>query len=144
MKISTIDRASHKVIAQRITETLKDLGKELGVTLESSGGQFGGTTGMVKIQVSVEAVGTGPGALSGIETEYRRHMDYMRLNPDSFGQTFFSQGVGYRVSGINPNAPKYPIQANRIHDGVTFRFPSSIISSKFPIEEKEKIINFGR
>lgn len=50
------------------------------------------------------------------------------LKVEDFGRTFPFRGRKYQVIGINPGAPTYPIEAKRLPDGKTFRFPARAVS----------------
>jgi len=44
------------------------------------------------------------------------------LSPDDFGREFSTGQEWFRVAGINPRRPKYPISATRLVDGKGFKF----------------------
>lgn len=44
------------------------------------------------------------------------------LDPSDYGRTFTTDGTAFRIIAINPNRPKYPISAERIADGRSFKF----------------------
>jgi len=44
------------------------------------------------------------------------------LSPDDFGREFSTGQEWFRVAGINPRRPKYPISAARLVDGKGFKF----------------------
>lgn len=46
------------------------------------------------------------------------------LEPSDHGRTFRSKDELYRIIAINPNRPKYPISAERVADGRSFKFPA--------------------
>ena len=46
------------------------------------------------------------------------------LEPSDYGRTFRSRDEVFRVMAINPNRPKYPISAERVSDGRSFKFPA--------------------
>ena len=44
------------------------------------------------------------------------------LSPDDFGREFSTGQERFRVAGIDPRRPKYPISATRIPDGKGYKF----------------------
>ena len=50
------------------------------------------------------------------------------LEASDYGRTFSKQGVRYRIVGINPNRPKYPISAERVADGSGFKFTAENVA----------------
>jgi len=47
------------------------------------------------------------------------------LEPSDYRRTFTYRHEIYRIEGINPNRPKYPISVVRIADGRGFKFPAN-------------------
>lgn len=50
------------------------------------------------------------------------------LKPSDYGRSFSRQGEHYRIVGINPNRPKYPISAERVADGRGYKFPAEHVA----------------
>jgi len=46
------------------------------------------------------------------------------LEPSDYGRTFRTRDELFRIVAINPNRPKYPISAERVSDGLGFKFPA--------------------
>lgn len=44
------------------------------------------------------------------------------LNPSDYGRIFKTNGEAFRITGINPHRPKYPISAERLADGRAYKF----------------------
>ena len=44
------------------------------------------------------------------------------LEPEDFGKKFMSRGSVFKISGINPKAPRYPVNAIKIADGSSWKF----------------------
>lgn len=45
------------------------------------------------------------------------------------GRTFVSRGTEYRITGLNPSAPKFPVQGERVRDGQPFKFPEAVVKT---------------
>jgi hypothetical protein len=50
------------------------------------------------------------------------------LKPDDFGRVFVTGGETFRITGINPNRPRYPISAERIPDRRGFKFAAENVA----------------
>lgn len=50
------------------------------------------------------------------------------LSPDDFGREFSAGQEQFRVTGIDPRRPKYPISATRIPDGKGYKFTSENVA----------------
>jgi hypothetical protein len=51
------------------------------------------------------------------------------LNEADLGAEFTSRGTTYRITGFNRRARKMPIQATRVSDGASFKFPTEIVTA---------------
>jgi len=56
--------------------------------------------------------------------------DMYGLRPEHFGAEFVSNGECFRITGLNPNRPRYPISAERIFDGRNFKFTAENVAFK--------------
>lgn len=124
MKITKIDRATTRMIASRVEAALAELGRELGVKVSYSGGSYDATRANLKI--SVEVV-DGAGVSEAGKRDFTLWAKHYGLAETDLGRTFAFRGTVYEITGINPNAPKFAIQAKRIPDGKPFRFPPEIV-----------------
>lgn len=50
------------------------------------------------------------------------------LRPDDFGREFSTGRERFRLAGIDPSRPKYPISAVRIPDGKGFKFTAENVA----------------
>ena len=53
---------------------------------------------------------------------------------DDLGREFTSRGVRYKITGIEPSRPKYPISAERVHDKRAFKFGASTVKMGLPMK----------
>ncbi|MTH61148.1 hypothetical protein [Paracoccus litorisediminis] len=123
-QIRSFGRVEHGIVSAKVLAALKTLESELGVKFDTAGGMVGQGGGHIKLTVDVQDNGTG---LSGAESEFRAYCITYGLKPEWFGQTFWSQGVQYRVTGLKISRPKFPIEAVRVKDGAAFKFGASTV-----------------
>jgi len=50
------------------------------------------------------------------------------LSPDDFGREFSNGREHFRVAGIDPRRPKYPVSATRIPDGKGYKFTAENVA----------------
>lgn len=50
------------------------------------------------------------------------------LQPADYGRTFRTQGEAFRITAINPNRPKYPVSAERLADGRSYKFSAENVA----------------
>lgn len=58
--------------------------------------------------------------------DWDRYCPMFNLTPADFGKTFHLKNQRFEVTGINPGAPRFPINAKRA-DGKLFRVPASAV-----------------
>jgi hypothetical protein len=126
-KITSFGRREHSEVSAKVQAALKTLGDELGVKFTTTGGQYGTGSGMIRLSVEVQDTGAG---VSAAEAEFKRYAAHYGMQPDWFGKTFFHQGTQYRITGINPGAPKFPVNAERTHDGKSFKMTRYMVVSE--------------
>ncbi len=54
--------------------------------------------------------------------------DMFGLAPEDYGREFTTGRERFRLVGLDPNRPKYPISAARIPDGRRFKFPAENVA----------------
>ena len=50
------------------------------------------------------------------------------LAPSDLGREFTVRGEPFRVTGLHPNRPKYPIDVERLPDRCGFKFPADLVA----------------
>ena len=50
------------------------------------------------------------------------------LSPDDFGREFSTGRERFRVAGIDPRRPKYPVSATRVPDGKGYKFTAENVA----------------
>jgi len=50
------------------------------------------------------------------------------LSPDDLGRTFTVRGEAFRITGLSPSRPKYPIDVERLPDRRGFKFSADIVA----------------
>lgn len=77
---------------------------------------------------------TAPGTLLGSTSpaeklQWTLHAPRLGLPADAYGKTFTSKGSEFRITGIAPNRPKYPVSAKRLPDGKKFKFDVASVTA---------------
>lgn len=62
--------------------------------------------------------------------------EHFGLQPSDYGRTFRTGGEAFRITAINPNRPKYPISAERIADGRSYKFAAESVAMYLSIPEE--------
>ena len=86
---------------------------------------------MVILKTEVAIVGEDGMAQTADRKDFERFAPSYGVSADALGKTFESRGETFRLTGLNPNRPKYPFNAERVRDGKSFKFGDSTIARKF-------------
>ena len=65
---------------------------------------------------------------------WERSYERFNVQKDWLGQTFTVRGTEYRVTGLNPRRPKFPVTARRGHDDRGFKFPVNTLKMAFLLQ----------
>ncbi len=132
MTIHTIDRPTLRSVTEQFVTELNDLADRLGVDIEGGGGVYGGSTGTIKINLSVRDTGMGK---SGAQKEFETYAAMHGIDPDCFGKSFVYDNrkpwEKYTVCKAFPSSPKYRFGA-KSSDGRIFKFTPSVLKKHFP------------
>lgn len=135
MTIKHIDRATLRLITDQFLADIKETAKSLGLKIESAGGIYGGSTGTVKIGITVKDDGTGT---SVNKREFETWARYDSIDPEAFGETFiFTDGKAYEICRAFAGSPKFRYGARRCIDGKMFKFTAETLRKRFPAKKKE-------
>ena len=128
MTITEINRQSIKVVHEFAEEALKTVAQRLGLDLQAKGGSFdpAGGTYTPKFVFSL------PGSE---DMSFARDCEYVytivdgrpeSLQPTDLGAWFEYGLTKYKLVGLNPKAPKYPIIGENEH-GKRFKFGRNVV-----------------
>lgn len=116
---TAFDRSGHRALSQAIKDELADLGKRYGLTFNVGGGQIGAASLVIKVEAT--SVDT-----TAVDDKAKRELGmYGRqygLIADDHGAIFTSNGKRFKLTGINPGAPKYPITGECLSTGRGYKF----------------------
>ena len=116
-----MNRATAKLVGQKIEAALKSVGEELGMQIRARGGSYSATACQIKLEVSeLSDNGTAqtPERIAFIE-----QAKYYGLVPEDLDAEFTAQdGTTYKIIGLSPRNRKYPIVAARQSDGKLYKF----------------------
>lgn len=122
MSFTSFTRQGHAVLSPKILAALAELGTELGVEFDINGGQIGNDSLMFKLTAKT-ADKTAQEAAA--KRQFGLYASMIGLEADDYGIEFRFNSKPWRLTGISPNRPKYPIDAISLRDGRGFKLPKS-------------------
>lgn len=129
MKIDSINRGNAKLVADEAKKALEAL-SALGLTVEIKGGvSYDPLANTVEIKFKFSA----GDPEENLRKEFEANAWRFNVKPEAFGIEFQSHGRTYRLTGINPNRPKYPFSATDVESGQHLKFQAGVVKH-FPTE----------
>lgn len=118
--------AGHTQLAKEIIDELEDLAQRHGIRFSSEGGQLGADNLMIKLRVRTADQSS---LESAAKQRFAMDARYVGLEPDDYGAIFSTFNGTYKLTGLKPSAPKYPILGVCQRSGKTFKLPRSVIQN---------------
>jgi hypothetical protein len=111
-------------VRARVIEALKEVEKELGITITDGSARYSETTLSLKLEMGL---GVGPENTASAQM-FKQLATRYGLQPEDFGRRFMSQtGELYEITGLKPTRPKYPISATEVATGRAFKFTADVV-----------------
>lgn len=126
MSFTQFNRAGHRDLSTQIAAELEALGQRLGVSFSVGGG----TIGASDLTIKIIAKSADPMVA---ETQAKKDLDtygrYYGLVGADYGTTFSGANGGmYKLTGVSPSRPKYPIDAVCVRTGRAFKHTQSVVA----------------
>ena len=121
------DRANLKALEFDLERVLAAVGAKHGIKIERKSGRFSASqfSFMVEAQIIDES-----GASVAEKYKWYLYCGMFGLEKDQFGTIFYHSRDAYEITGVNPRAPKFPINAKRVSDGRLMRFQAGSVRSR--------------
>ena len=120
--ITEMTRKNMNLIDGDVEAALQKVAEERGLTLKKERGSFNPTAGTYTIKwtfvVQTE---------DGIPADFAANARYFGLSADDYGREFSTYNGRFKIVGIKPRNRKYPIIAESLSDGRTYKFPESAV-----------------
>lgn len=117
----TFDRMGHRDLCQRLNVALEQLGKDLGIKLHAGGGTIGST----ELVIKVSAAAADPTvAIDRAKRELDIYGGMYGLRGADYGVVFTSGGKRFKLTGVAPSRPKFPISGECLSTGKGYKFTS--------------------
>ena len=126
--MENLSRAGLKVLREEINAALEDVAKKHNISIEAGSASFSPNNGSFKLEIAT--LGKGGVAVTP-EVEALKHYKGILGLKFGFGDTFTSRGDSYKVTGLKPRSSKYPVIAENVVTGQSYKFPVETVNSKF-------------
>ncbi|MGE8141770.1 hypothetical protein ACQKOE_07330 [Novosphingobium sp. NPDC080210] len=115
-------REGYRLITEDMLAALAPIEAKYGVKFATAGGTLGTSDMLVKLKVE----STDPTAVDkAAAQEFARQCRFYGLEPEDYGAEFTMGGVRYRLTAIKSSRPKYPLCAESLRDGRTYKMTTA-------------------
>jgi len=116
-----IDKKNADIIHRAIKIALESVSKQLGISIQAPRMTYGESDFRMTIS-GVLPVVAGESAIASV---FRTKCEKYGLKPHDLGRVFVSNGKRYKITGLKPVNRKYPIIADNVETGKSFKFTAS-------------------
>jgi len=122
--ITMIDRNFIRAFRAEAVAALQAVADKYGMSVEAEGGaRFSASDLHMKFRIALRDAETGETPNADAKN-FALYASMYGLEAGDLGRTFRSAGSVYKITGINPRRPQYPISATREPDGKKFKMPA--------------------
>lgn len=121
------NKAAVREILSKIEAALAPIAAEYGLTVGRKSCSYTPDALPVAFQLLVRKEDSDGRALSPEAVTFQRLSSAYGLAPTDLGREFTVGGKRFRVSGLKPKAVRFPILAEAIATGKTYKFPEDVV-----------------
>jgi len=121
------DRQGLRAIQGDFERAMAATAKTYGVSLKVKAARF--TNANAELKFEIAAIGPNGESHTPERMEFGMLANRYNLGASDLDGLFTVNGTAYRITGIKPNRPKFPICGTRVSDGKTFKFSRLMIGS---------------
>lgn len=125
-QITSIDRTTLRLLCDEMNAALAPLAKKYGLAINTNGASYNAANATVK--VSIATIGDSGEAITRESDAYTLYAEQFGLRTDALGETFEHKGEQYKIIGLAPRRPKFPVLAIRVRDGARIKFPAETVA----------------
>lgn len=108
-------------------EALRPIAEKYGLTLDQKGRTYRRDALPVMFQLLVTEKDEDGNALSAMAKDFQNMAPLFGLEPDDLGKEFTRAGKTFRITGLKPRSRKYPVLAENVKTGKTYKFPAETV-----------------
>ncbi len=136
-RITRLTPAACEEIQSRMLEACQKIAEHHGLVIASVGWR-GMDTGFAFEPVFRVSIPAFDGTAFNLEKERFEFLaEYYGLAPSDFGREFRTGSERFRITGIDPKRPRYPISAERIPDRRGFKFTAENVAMLLQAKENK-------
>lgn len=128
-KIEKFDRPTIRKILEECGEALEAVAEKHGLKLERKHCTYSSEELPVAFKFITVQLDTNGNAMDSRAKDFIRYASLYGLSESDFLAEFSRRGKTYRICGFKPRARKYPVLAECVQDGKTYKFPVDTVKA---------------
>jgi len=123
-KITRFERANVSAIMDECEKALQEIAERHGVTLDRKGRTYRRDALPVMFQFLIREVDDNGNEMDSKARDFVRVASAYGLSADDYLAEFTDNGRTFRITGLNTRARGYPVLAEDVRTGKTYKFPA--------------------
>lgn len=120
MAFTQFNNDGYKMLSAEMVHELNDLAQRHGLDIDCAGGSLGQNEMTIKVRCRT----TDTDAIQRAEkARFGQTCHHVGLEASDYGLEFAYNGDRFRITGVKPSRPKYPISAVSLRDKRSFKLP---------------------
>ena len=129
--MSEFTRSNIRVLRTRLERALEEIAEDYGITFEVGSMRFNAD------ECSTKITAHNAEDMSDVRREqFDGNCFVLGIKPEAYGATFQSRGKTYKITGLKPRSPKFPVIAEDVRSGSSYKFPLRAIGSDLLAETR--------
>lgn len=118
--MATINKPLLHTLRSEIEQALLEISKKYNLEIKAGSGSFSPSNATLKLEISSKST-TGE-VLTKEAVSFKTNAILFGLKSEDLGKTFRSQGLTFKITGLNTKAHKMPVVASCIENNKTYKF----------------------
>lgn len=119
MPVLEITKPVANALGAQVEGLLQEFCKQHGLTVAYEGGKF--STDTISMKITLRTA-TSSGSAEGLTPfQFKRAASLLGMPEDCFGKITMINGIGYKITSIHLNRPKYPVSVEQLSNGKRFK-----------------------
>lgn len=119
MPITEITKPVARALGAQVEGLLQAFCKQHGLTVAYEGGKFSSDSFTMKVTLRTTTPSASAEGLTPFQ--FLRAAILLGLPEDCYGKVTMIRGIGYKITGLHLNRPKYPVSVEQLSNGKRFK-----------------------
>lgn len=118
-----------RTILEECREALEPVAEKHGLVLDNKGRTYQRDALPVMFQLLVRQEDEDGNALKTEAKDFLKAGRMYGFEPGDLGKEFKSRGETFRITGLKPKSRKYPVLAENVKTGKSYKFPADVVKA---------------